>query len=195
MSKYPSSYIYFGGEVQDSRESTNDFLFGIILVISLIYIVLALLFNSLGLPFIILLIVPFGVIGVVLAYFFHGIQLYGFFTMIGILGLTGVVVNDSIVMLSKLLETQNQKKRVLTDFEISKVVQTRLRAVLLTTMTTVAALFPTAYGVAGYDSMLSEMMLAMGWGLLFGTVITLILTPTIFSLSGWMRSKVFGKEL
>jgi len=52
---------------------------------------------------------------------------------------------------------------------------------MLTTLTTVAGLMPTAYGVAGYDAMLAQMMLALSWGLLFGTLITLILIPTIYT--------------
>lgn len=195
MSKNPSSFIYFGGEVQDSRESTNDFLFGVLIVLTLIYVILALLFNSLGLPFAIMIIIPFGVIGVIFAYYLHGIHYYGFFTLIGILGLIGVVVNDSIVMLSELMDVQREKKKLLTNTEIAVVAQTRLRAVLLTTLTTVAGLFPTAYGIAGYDSMLSEMMLAMGWGLSFGTIITLILTPSLFSLFSLIRKKLFGENL
>ncbi|MFW5863028.1 MAG: hypothetical protein ACOCWZ_12350, partial [Spirochaetota bacterium] len=69
-----------------------------------------------------------------------------------------------------------------SDALIASISATRLRAVLLTTVTTVAGLFPTAYGIAGYDSMLAEMMLALSWGLIFGSVITLMLVPSIFSL-------------
>jgi multidrug efflux pump subunit AcrB len=190
MSKNPSSYIYFGGEVQDSRESTNEFVFGVLFVLVIIYIILSLLFNSLLFPFVIMLIIPFGVIGVILAYYFHGIQFYGFFSLIGILGLIGVVINDSIVMLSKLLSEQNSAGHLLSNEEIAKITQTRLRAVLLTTLTTVAGLFPTAYGIAGFDSMLSEMMLAMGWGLIFGTLITLVLTPSLFSLINFIQNLI-----
>ncbi|OGI11389.1 MAG: hypothetical protein A2Y40_05960 [Candidatus Margulisbacteria bacterium GWF2_35_9] len=181
LGKYPTSIIYFGGEVKDSREASADFLVGGLMVLSLIYFILALLFNSLSYPLVIMLSIPFGVIGVILAYYFHGYHLFGFFAVVGILGLSGVVVNDSIVMLTKLSREQDVHKRLLTDTEISDIAKTRLRAVILTTVTTVAGLFPTAYGIAGYDSMLSEMMFAMAWGLIFATVITLILIPTLFS--------------
>ena len=52
---------------------------------------------------------------------------------------------------------------------------------MVTTITTVVGVIPTAYGIGGYDSLLAEMMLTMGWGLLIGTAITLILIPTIYS--------------
>jgi multidrug efflux pump subunit AcrB len=54
--------------------------------------------------------------------------------------------------------------------------------VILTTLTTAAGIIPTAYGWAGYDAMLAQMMLALAWGLIFGTTITLILIPCIYSV-------------
>jgi len=189
MAESPSSYIYFAGEVEESRESANEFAFGLGMVLLLIYIILSLLFNSLSVPLVIMLSIPFGVIGVIIAYYFHGMHLYGFFTLIGVLGLSGIVVNDSIVMIAKLLDEQRKKKELLVDAEIADIAKTRLRAVVLTTITTVAGLFPTAYGIAGYDSMLGEMMLAMGWGLIFATVITLCLVPVMFSVLNLIKRK------
>jgi hypothetical protein len=58
---------------------------------------------------------------------------------------------------------------------------TRLKAVVLTTVTTVVAIMPTAYGFFGYDSMLSQMMLVLSWGLIYGTLITLVLIPCIYT--------------
>ncbi len=123
--------------------------------------------------------VPFGAAGVVYALYMHGITLYGFFSAIGLIGLSGVVINDAIVMIVK-LERELDNKTGITIKNIADVARTRLRAVFLTTITTVAGLLPTAYGVAGYDSMLSDMMLVMAWGLIFGTVITLILIPMLY---------------
>ncbi|MCP4131757.1 MAG: efflux RND transporter permease subunit [bacterium] len=183
LARYPTSVISFVGEVKDSRESRGDFLFGILAVLFLIYAILSLLFNSMLKPFIIMVAIPFGVVGVILAFWFHGIAYFGFFAAVGILGLTGVVVNDSIVMVSKLeKEYDMNQHREFTTSQIADIAKTRLRAVLLTTFTTVAGLFPTAYGIAGYDSMLAEMMLAMGWGLLFATGITLVLVPAVYSV-------------
>ena len=64
---------------------------------------------------------------------------------------------------------------------IARIASTRLRPILLTTLTTVVGILPTAYGFAGFDSMLAEMMLTMGWGLAFGTLITLILIPSLYT--------------
>src|SRR5690606_22962128 len=126
--------------------------------------------------------IPFGAVGVILAFRMHGIEQYGFFGMVGVLGLMGVVINDSIVMTVKLGESV-RGGGTFADIhaQIAAASSTRLRAVLLTTLTTVAGLFPTAYGVMGYDAMLAEMMLAMGWGLIFGTLITLVLVPSLYA--------------
>jgi multidrug efflux pump subunit AcrB len=179
--KYPEAEISFSGEVRETRESGNQFLIAIVLVIILIYIILALSLNSLSKPFIIMLSIPFGFIGIIFAFQIHGMVVFGFFSIIGALGLAGVVVNDSIVMLDKLereydKDTSNERP----SYKVAMIAKTRLRAVLLTTATTVAGVMPTAYGVFGFDSMLSEMMLALSWGLIFGTLITLLLVPSLY---------------
>ena len=180
---YPNVIFQFRGEIEDSRESREDFILATILALILIYILLVLLYNSLSVPLLIGTIIPFGVIGVILAFYSHGMNQYGFFAVVGTLGMIGVVINDSIIMISRLEETivKTLPKKELLE-KIADVCSTRLRAVCVTTLTTVAGIFPTAYGWMGYDSMLSEMMLAMGWGLLFGTVITLILVPNLYSV-------------
>jgi len=178
----PTTTLSFSGEVQDTRESSGDFRRAIILVILLIFVILAVLFNSLLRPFIIMLAIPFGLVGVILTFWIHGKTLFGFFAAVGALGLAGVVINDSIVMLTKFDSDFRSTKKEDVNDEIARIAPTRLRAVILTTLTTVVGVLPTAYGVAGYDPMLSEMMLALAWGLVFGTLIILILVPCLYSL-------------
>ncbi|MFH1768580.1 MAG: efflux RND transporter permease subunit [Candidatus Omnitrophota bacterium] len=182
-SRYPSGVISFSGEVKDTRESQADLVASIVAVLFLIYIVLALLFNSLVMPFLIMLAIPFGLVGIIFAFRLHGIELFGFFTSIGALGLAGVVVNDSIIMLVRLREGWLDSEALDMHAKIAAAAKTRLRAVILTTATTVAGMLPTAYGLAGYDPMLAHMMLAMSWGLIFATLITLLLMPCLFTLT------------
>jgi len=184
ISKHPTTILEFAGEVKDTRESQSDFTLAIIMAIVFIYIILVLLLNSLYKPLMIMLAIPFGLVGIVLAFWLHGISMYGFFAAIGALGLAGVVVNDAIIMLVKLdKEFDASLPRAELYKQIGSIAQTRLRAVVLTTLTTVVAIVPTAYGWAGYDAMLSQMMLALAWGLLFGTLITLVLIPSIYTLT------------
>jgi multidrug efflux pump subunit AcrB len=183
ISQQPSTTLNFDGEVADTRESKDDFRNAILMVVFLIFTILVILFNSLTRPLLIMLAIPFGMVGVVLAFWLHGQTLFGFFAAIGALGMAGVVINDAIIMLTKLDEEFDNKNTDTTasDEKIARIAQTRLKAVILTTLTTVAGVLPTAYGVAGYDSTLAEMMLAMAWGLLFGSAITLLLIPCMYS--------------
>ena len=182
LSTYPTTRLSFGGEVQDTRESRKDLQNAIVMVVILIYIILAVLFNSLWKPLLIMLAIPFGLVGIVLAFVLHGKMLFGFYAAVGALGLAGVVINDAIVMLVKLdADFDDCLPGGDVDQATARIASTRLRAVILTTLTTVAGVLPTAYGFAGYDAMLAEMMLALTWGIIFGTCITLVLIPVLFS--------------
>ncbi|MBN1585928.1 MAG: efflux RND transporter permease subunit [Candidatus Omnitrophica bacterium] len=181
LSKYPTTLLTFAGEIQDTRESQSDFRNAVILALLLIYFILAILFGSLIKPVIIMLVIPFGLVGIILAFYLHGKMLFGFYAAVGALGLAGVVINDSIIMMVKLDKDFDPKQSPETvNPQIAEIAKTRLRAVLLTTITTVVGMFPTAYGLAGYDAMLAEMMLALTWGMIFGTLITLLLMPCVY---------------
>lgn len=186
--RFPSATLRFKGEIQESRESQGDFGISIIVIMGLIYFMLVILFDSLLVPVLIGAVVPFGLAGVTVAFWGHGMTQYGFFAVIGALGMLGVIVNDAIVMVSSLQRSvQRNAPRTVMLEQVAVVATSRLRPILLTTLTTVVGLFPTAYGWLGYDSMLAEMMLAMGWGLVFATGITLIIVPCLFSYYGQVR--------
>lgn len=190
IKKYPSSVISFEGEIKDTRESKGELKTAVIMALLLIFIILSVLFDSLIKPLIIMLAIPFGIVGVVFAFWLHGKTMFGFYAAIGTLGLSGVVVNDAIIMLVKLeKKVVHLGSNYKLNSKIANIAKTRLRAVVLTTLTTVAGVLPTAYGFAGYDPMLAEMMLALAWGLLFATFITLILIPCIYSLEQEIRNK------
>lgn len=180
--KFPNTILSFKGEIENSRESQGEFRNSIMLVILMIFLILAVMFNSLVRPLLIMSIVPFGFAGAVMTLFAHGMTVYGFFGAIGTLGMIGVVINDAIVMIDK-IDKQLKSDDIHPWETITNVSASRLRPVLLTTLTTTIGILPTAYGVAGYDSMLAEMMLTMGWGLVFGTVITLILIPCFYTFT------------
>lgn len=182
LKDYPTAILQFKGEIEDSRESQGEFKQSVYIVIIGIYLILVVMFNSLFKPFLVLTAVPFGLAGVIFTLYFHGMTIYGFFAAIGALGMIGVVVNDSIVMVDKFESIEKVKGNLSEIYSnISKVAASRLRPIILTTLTTVIGVLPTAYGVAGYDSILAEMMLTMGWGLLLSTAVTLIIIPILYS--------------
>jgi len=195
--KYPSVIFSFEGEVKMTRESTHYFPIAVVTAILLIYVILALQFNSLGRPLIIIAAIPPAMASIAYVFTLHGMSVYGFFGIIGAIGLAGVVVNDAIVLLNSLDDRVGEfTTKEKTNKEISIVTASRLRAVILTTITTAAGLFPSAYGIMGYDSMLSEMMLAIAWGLIFGTVITLVMIPAIYSIIKEISSrKIVTQEI
>ncbi len=179
LSEFKTSVLQFKGEIEDSRESQGEFLQSIIVVVLMIFLILVVMFDSIVKPLIILGIIPFGLSGVIYTLFLHGMSIYGFFATIGALGMIGVVINDAIVMIDKIENSQSEMNDGFSS--IAKVASTRLRPIILTTLTTVIGVLPTAYGIAGYDSILAEMMLTMGWGLFYGTFVTLLLIPVLYS--------------
>jgi len=180
----PHAIFSFDGEIKLTRESTGSLPVAIILVLALIYSILALQFQSLMRPLLILFTIPPTLAAVIFVFLLHGIEVYGLFGIIGSLGLAGVVVNDAIILIKKLDDTMEGEKRLagLSYRALAEVASTRVKAVLLTTLTTVVGLFPTAYGILGYDSMLAEMMLVLTWGLIFGTGVTLVLIPALYKI-------------
>lgn len=187
--KQASTTLNFDGEVADTRESKDDLRNAVIMVVFLIFAILVMLFNSVSRPLLIMLAIPFGMVGVILAFWLHGETLFGFFAAIGALGMAGVVINDAIIMLTKLDNEYDTQDSTLIHVKVARIAQTRLKAVVLTTLTTVAGVLPTAYGIAGYDATLSEMMLALAWGLLFGSIITLLLVPCLYSFIQDMQQR------
>ena len=144
---------------------------------------IALLFNSYSQPILVILSIPFALIGVVWTFFFHS-EPFSFFVLMGVLALIGVVVNDSLVMISHLnFIRQNQDKNNDSKYWIAEGAKDRLRAVILTTLTTLAGVLPLIYGFGGKDAFLQPMVMALGYGLLFGTFVTLILLPCLYSLN------------
>ena len=101
-----------------------------------------------------------------------------FMSTLGMVALTGVVVNSSLVLLvfiQRYIKQGMQRREA-----VIQAGRRRLRAVLLTAVTTIVGLLPTAYGWGGLDPFVSSMALALSWGLIFATVITLIMIPALF---------------
>lgn len=185
--RYPGVLVSFGGEQEETKESLQDFLRALILALFLIFVILAANFNSIIRPLIVMMAIPFGIVGVIIAFFLHG-QPLSFMALLGVIGLSGVVVNDSIVLVDFIYS--NRRKGMGRFESILEAGKLRLRAVMMTTLTTVAGLMPVAYGVGGGDPFLKPMALAISWGLLFSTALTLVLIPCLYSISDDVSEKL-----
>ncbi len=170
-----------GGEAEETEESMVSLFKAFVLAVVGVYFLLILLFNSPTQPIMIMSAVPFGIMGVSVAFAFHGEPL-GFVAMLGVIGLAGVVVNDSLVLVNHI----NRLRRQRPDESILKIVaegtSDRLRPVLLTTLTTVAGILPLAYGIGGTDPYMAPIALALAYGLIFATPITLALVPCLYMI-------------
>lgn len=176
--EYPGYHLKFGGEDESTKESMASLLQAMIIAILCVYAILVTLFDSLTKPLLIIFSIPFGFIGTIIGFSLHDKPL-GFLAMIGAIGLAGVVVNASIVMISFIDELRDGGMAF--HEALVKGASMRLRPIVLTTLTTVSALFPTAYGIGGWDPMLVPMTLALAWGLLFGTILTLFIIPSYYA--------------
>ncbi len=176
---YPGVSLVVGGEAEESQESFNELLVIMAIALMGIYLLLILLFNSLWQPLLVMMAIPFGLVGVIIGFSVHD-QALGFLGMIGIIGLAGVVVNDSLVLVSHINELRKQNSELTVSQLVARGTANRLRAVLLTTVSTVAGLLPLAYGIGGSDPYMGPMALALGWGLLFATPLTLLLIPSLY---------------
>ncbi|MDX8411864.1 MAG: efflux RND transporter permease subunit [Mariprofundaceae bacterium] len=171
--------FFLGGEQERTQESVRGLIFSFAFALIGIFVILAIQFNRLSYPLLVMLAIPFGFIGIVVGMFLHGEPL-SFMSLMGFVALTGVVVNSSLVMvvfIQRLLEKGTPW------FEAIIAGGTRrLRAVLLTAITTVVGLLPTAYGWGGHDPFVAPMALALSWGLMFSTVITLYTVPAAMAV-------------
>ena len=183
--KYQGTEIIFGGESKETQKSIGDLKIAFILALVLIYFILIMLFKSLSQPFLILITIPFGLIGALLAFSIHGIPL-SFMGVVGIIGLSGIVLNDSVVMVDFINSIVADKKNE-DSYKISSLIiggaKERLRPVLLTTLTTVAGLMPTVYGIGGDAKSLVPLVMAICYGLLFATFLTLLFLPSVYMIN------------
>ncbi len=151
-----------------------------IFCVLLIFLVLAVVLNSLFQPLLICAAIPFGVVGVIWAFYFHG-QSIDVMAIVGIIGMAGVVVNDSLIMVDTINHIVASKKKFSHD-EIIAGALTRIRAILLTSITTLGGVFPMAYGIGGDSGFTKPLALSMGWGLFLATFLTLFLIPAMLGI-------------
>lgn len=174
LTKYPKLSLNFAGEDEDTQESLGSLMRAFILAFVLIYFLLILTFQSFIWPVVIVLAIPIGTSAVTWALFLHREPL-SFMGLLGVVALAGVIVNNAIVFVDFVLY---QRSLGMNPTEsIIKAGQLRLRPIVLTTMTTVFGILPTAYGIGGLDPFIVPIAIALGWGLLVGAILTSLFLP------------------
>jgi len=183
----------FGGTYEDQKDSFRDLVILMALVLILVFIVMAAQFESLISPFVIMFSVPFGFSGVFIGLVSTGSPL-GIMGMIGLLMLLGIVVKNGIVLIDYTILCRERGMGIIRS--VTEAGRSRLRPVLMTTLTTVLGMFPLAFGTGEGAEMWRSMGLTMIFGLSLSTLVTLILVPVVYSIfSGVGVRKERKKEI
>ena len=177
---HPGLRLWYGGELEQQQEALGNIGVAFLMCLIGIAFLLIMLFNSASQPLLVMAVIPFAFVGVVLAFVVQGLEM-SILALTGILGLTGVAVNDSLVMLDSLNRRRREAGDKLDAEGVAAGAGERLRAVVITSATTVAALFPAAYGLGGAHSFMTPMVMVMLWGVATATVVTLVLLPCLYA--------------
>ncbi len=184
--------IQYGGEAEKNKESIIGLMISFAFAMIGIFFILAIQFNNLAYPIVVMLAIPFGAVGIILSFFFHDLfwkpMPLSFFSMMGMVALAGVVVNSSLILL--VFVQRAMQKGMECREAIVQAGRRRLRAVILTATTTVVGLLPTAYGWGGMDPFVSPMALALSWGLVFATLVTLVTIPATLAVGIDTKAKI-----
>ena len=169
----------FKGRQEDQAETLADMAWGAGLALALIYLVLAFVFASYGWPLVVMAVIPFGLVGAIFGHWLMGINLT-ILSMFGFFGLSGIVVNDSIILVSFYKELKRRGypwRNSVVDAACF-----RLRAVLLTSLTTIGGLTPLMFETSVQAQFLIPMAVSIAFGLAFATFLVLLLVPALLTL-------------
>ncbi|MEH6592880.1 MAG: efflux RND transporter permease subunit, partial [Halioglobus sp.] len=191
--RYPRLRLHQGGQLEEQAESLGQLGLAATICVITIFAALAILFNSVTQPLLILLCIPFGLIGVVLCYAVQGLSM-GMMAITGVIGLVGVLVNDSLVLVHSLNAEREKAGRLLSVQQVALVAKRRFRPIFITSITTAAGLLPTAYGILGTNSYIKPMVMSMAWGVLFGGLVSLVLLPVLYMLEQDVRAKLGARS-
>ena len=178
--RYPNCKIAYGGESEDSAKSVGELGTFFIIALFVMLFILILYFNSIFIPIVVMIAIPFALVGVVFALYTHG-QPFSFMSMLGMFSLAGVIVSNTLVLVSFINRFRQEGKSLMDALVEGAVV--RLRPIFLTAGTTVLTLLPTVYGLGGKDYMVAPLALVFAYGLLFAMFITLILIPCFYHIA------------
>ena len=169
----------FEGRSADQRDTLSDMRKGLMLGLILIYLILAWVFSSYGWPLVVMAVIPFGLTGALFGHWVMGIDLT-ILSLFGMFGLSGIVVNDSIILVSFYQQLRGEGLSV--EQALIDAASQRLRAVLLTSLTTIAGLMPLLFETSYQAQFLVPMATSIAFGLGFATLLILLVIPALLSL-------------
>ena len=184
------------GSFEDQQDTFTDLITLMVLIILLVFIVMAAQFESLIDPFVIMFSIPFAFTGIILGLVVTGTPL-GVMALIGLIMLMGIVVKNGIVLIDYTILCRERGMSVITSVVTAG--RSRLRPVLMTTLTTVLGMIPMAIGTGEGSETWRSMGMTVAWGLSVSTLITLIIVPTVYAVFAGngikRRHRKLSKEL
>ena len=191
--RMPAGFMWqIGGTYEDQQETFGDLILLMCLMVVLVFVIMASQFESLTYPFVIMFSLPFAVVGVIIGLAITGTPL-NIMSLLGILMLIGIVVNNGIVLVDYTILCRERGMGVLD--AVVTAGRSRLRPILMTTLTTVLGMIPMAVGDGVGAEMWNSLGMSVAWGLSFSTLITLILIPTLFAAFATRGEKRRAKQM
>jgi len=190
--EYPGLTIGFEGRQADRRESMQSLIRGLLGALVVIFAMLAIPLNSYIQPVIIMAAIPFGMVGAVIGHLIMGYSL-SVLSMFGVVALSGVVVNDSLVLVD--FANRKEQSGMSRRDAIHQAGIHRFRPIILTTLTTFGGLSPMMFETSRQARFLIPMALSLGFGILFATLITLVLVPSFYLIIDDIRQLMRTKSV
>ena len=183
--------VEIGGSYEDQQDMFGDLIMLLAMIIILVYIVMASQFESFMSPFVIMFSIPFAFVGVLLGLVVTGTAL-GTMGMIGILILMGIVVKNGIVLIDYTILMRERGFSIVEATVIAA--KSRLRPILMTTLTTVLGMIPMAVGQGEGSEMWRSLGMVVAWGLSISTLVTLVIIPTVYASLATMQERKAAKK-
>ncbi|WP_419798479.1 MAG: efflux RND transporter permease subunit [Terasakiella sp.] len=181
--------IGFAGKAEEQQRTFGDMLSGVIVGFSAIYIILAWVFASYSKPIVVMSVIPFGFVGAAFGHLIMGYDLT-ILSLVALVGLSGIVVNDSIILVSTVKEHQDMGEDAMT--AIARGTIERLRAVILTSATTIGGLTPLMFETSLQAQFLIPMAITMVFGLMVATLLVLVVIPALLAVLEDLKSMRSG---
>ena len=200
-SKYPTVTAMYEGQNREAQKTISSVKKVGFVILALIYLVIAFTFRSYEQPILLILLIPFSLIGVIWGHWIHDFPI-NILSWLGIIALIGIMVNDGLVLIEKF--NSYLKEGMKYDEALIQAGISRFRAIMLTTLTTVAGLAPLLLEKSRQAQFLKPMAISISYGMVIATVLTLVMLPLFLSVSNsikvfikWMRTgeKVSKEEV
>ena len=188
----PGEVTYkIAGSFEDMQETFGDLILLLVMIIILVYVVMASQIESFMSPFVIMFSIPFAFVGVLLGLVVTGTAL-GTMGMIGILILKGIVVKNGIELIDYTILMRERGFSIVEATVIAA--KSRLRPILMTTLTTVLGMIPMAVGQGEGSEMWRSLGMVVAWGLSISTLVTLVIIPTVYASLATMQERKAAKK-